>query len=158
MPSPGFIPLSDSELNVRAQNIAPLQDGASLLGSGPTHYMPQLQLSPNATILQAIGAVFFRRSRLFFREAAFFSGGEGCEWRAQRATVSREWGYNGENSFSALSPFVGARKGSSPNIPAPDFLFSSIHPKPPSHQIKQPLSKIAVNERAAIIDHLVAAS
>ena len=48
--------------------------------------------------------VFFRRSRLFFREAAFFSGGEGCEWRAQRTTVSREWGYNGENSFSALSP------------------------------------------------------
>ena len=126
MPPPGFIPLSDSELNVRAQNIAPLQDGASLLGSGPTHYMPKLQLSPNATILQAIGAVFFRRSRLFFREAAFFSGGEGCEWRAQRATVSREWGYNGENSFSALSPFAGSRKGFSPHIPA-SRLFVLFH-------------------------------
>ena len=34
------------------------------------------------TIRRAIGAVFFRRSRLFFREAAFSSGGEGCEWRA----------------------------------------------------------------------------
>ncbi|MDD6832088.1 MAG: hypothetical protein PUE80_02875 [bacterium] len=33
------------------------------------------------------GTVFFRRSRLFFREATFSSGGEGCEWRAQRATV-----------------------------------------------------------------------
>ena len=132
MPPPGFIPLSDSELNVRAQNIAPLQDGASLLGSGPTHYMPQLQLSPNATILQAIGAVFFRRSRLFFREAAFFSGGEGCEWRAQRATVSREWGYNGENSFSALSPFAGSRKGFCPHIPA-SRLFILFHPSKPHH-------------------------
>ena len=127
MPPPGFIPLSDSELNVRAQNIAPLQDGASLLGSGPTHYMPQLQLSPNATILQAIGAVFFRRSRLFFREAAFFSGGEGCEWGAKQPTVSSEWGYNGENSFSALSPFVGSRKGISPHIPA-SRLFVLFHP------------------------------
>ena len=80
MPPPGFIPLSDSELNVRAQNIAPLQDGASLLGSGPTHYMPQLQLSSNATIVQAIGAVFFggadffSAKRLFFRAARDVSG------------------------------------------------------------------------------------
>ena len=75
----------------------------------------------------ASGAVFFRRSRLFFREAAFSSGGEGCEWRAQRATVSSEWGYNGENSFSALSPFGGSRKGFSPHIPA-SRLFVLFHP------------------------------
>ncbi|MBS7374018.1 MAG: hypothetical protein KIG57_08125, partial [Muribaculaceae bacterium] len=94
-------------------------------------------------------------SRLFFREAAFSSGGEGCEWGAKQPTVSSEWGYNGENSFSALSPFVGSRKGFSPHIPA-SRLFVLFHPtqatiphiplKP--HQIKQPLSKIAVNERA----------
>ena len=135
MPPPGFIPLSDSELNVRAQNIAPLQDGASLLGSGPTHYMPQLQLSPNATILQAIGAVFFRRSRLFFREAAFFSGGEGCEWRAQRATVGAS-GDKAENEFSGFIPLVVPRKGFSPHIPA-SRLFVLFHPTqatiPPSH-------------------------
>ena len=125
MPPPGFIPLSDSELNVRAQNIALLQDGASLLGSGPTHYMPQLQLSPNATILQAIGAVFFRRSRLFFREAAFFSGGEGCEWRASRATVGAS-GDKAENGFSGFIPLAVPRKGFSPHIPA-SRLFSSFH-------------------------------
>ncbi|MGM9838972.1 MAG: hypothetical protein ACI307_02735 [Sodaliphilus sp.] len=78
----------------------------------------------------AAAAVFFRRSRPFFREAAFSSGGEGCEWGAKQPTVSSEWGYNGENSFSALSPFAGSRKGFSPHIPAPDFLFSFIHPKP----------------------------
>ena len=104
-------------------------------------------------------AVFFRRSRLFFREATFFSGGEGCEWGAKQPTVGSEWGYNGENSFSALSPFVGARKGFSPHIPA-SRLFVLFHPSKATkpHHIKQPLSKIAVNERAAIIDHLVAAS
>ncbi|MDD6901107.1 MAG: hypothetical protein PUE25_04710, partial [bacterium] len=69
----------------------------------------------------------FRRSRLFFREAAFSSGGEGCEWGAKQPTVSSEWGYNGENSFSALSPFVGSRKGFSPHIPA-SRLFVLFHP------------------------------
>ena len=83
-------------------------------------------------VRQAIGAVFFRRSRLFFREAAFFSGGEGCEWRAQRATVGSEWGYNGENSFSALSPFAGSRKGFSPHIPA-SRLFILFHPSKAHH-------------------------
>ena len=70
---------------------------------------------------------FFRRSRLFFREAAFSSGGEGCEWGAKQPTVSSEWGYNGENSFSALSPFAGSRKGFSPHIPA-SRLFVLFHP------------------------------
>ena len=60
-------------------------------------------------VLQAIGAVFFRRSRLFFREADFFSGGEGCEWSAKQPTVGSEWGYNDENSFSALYPFACSR-------------------------------------------------
>ena len=81
--------------------------------------------------LLPIAAVFFRRSRLFFREAAFSSGGEGCEWRAQRATVGSEWGYNGENSFSALSPFAGSRKGFSPHIPA-SRLFILFHPTMPT--------------------------
>ena len=49
------------------------------------------------------GAVFFRRSRLFFREAAFSSGGEGCEWRALRATVG-ESGDKAENEFSDFIP------------------------------------------------------
>ena len=88
-------------------------------------------------ILQAIGAVFFRRSRLFFREAAFFSGGEGCEWRAQRATVG-ESGDKAENEFSGFIPLAVPRKGFSPHIPA-SRLFVLFHPskpippKPPSH-------------------------
>ena len=66
----------------RAQNIAPLQVGES------THR----PASPYTAVRQAIGAAFFRRSRLFLREAAFFSGGEGCEWGAKQPTVCSEWG------------------------------------------------------------------
>ncbi|MDY4184663.1 MAG: hypothetical protein SOX83_01780, partial [Sodaliphilus sp.] len=66
----------------RAQNIAPLQVGES------THR----PASPYTAVRQTIGAVFFRRSRLFLREAAFFSGGEGCEWGAKQPTVCSEWG------------------------------------------------------------------
>ena len=65
--------------------------------------------SPYMAVRRAIGAVFFRRSRLFLREAAFFSGGEGCEWGAKQPTVGSEWGYNDENSFSALYPFACSR-------------------------------------------------
>ena len=101
----------------------------------------------------ASGAVFFRRSRLFFREAAFSSGSEGCEWRAQRATVG-ESGDKAENEFSDFIPLVVPRKGFSPHIPA-SRLFALFHTtqatKP--HQIKQPLSKIAVNERAVYRPH-----
>ena len=73
----------------------------------------------------ASGAVFFRRSRLFFREAAFSSGGEGCEWRAPRATVG-ESGDKAENEFSGFIPLAVPRKGFSPHIPA-SRLFSSFH-------------------------------
>ena len=74
----------------------------------------------------AIGAVFFRRSRLFFREAAFSSGGEGCEWRATRATVG-ESGDKTENEFSVFIPLAVPRKGESPHIPA-SRLFVLFHP------------------------------
>ena len=119
--------------------------------------------SPRCHPQSPIAEVFFRRSRLFFREAAFFSGGEGCEWRAQRATVG-ESGDKAENEFSGFIPLTVPRKGFSPHIPAPRLfvLFHpskaykahhptqahhpNTHPTQP-HQIKQPLSKIAVNER-----------
>ena len=77
-------------------------------------------------VLQAIGAVFFRRSRLFFREAAFFSGGEGCEWGAKQPTVG-ESGDKTENLFSGFIPLVVPRKGFSPHIPA-SRLFVLFHP------------------------------
>ena len=83
----------------------------------------------------ASGAVFFRRSRLFFREAAFSSGGEGCEWRAPRATVG-ESGDKAENEFSGFIPLAVPRKGFSPHIPAPDFLFISIPQCPQLHHPK----------------------
>ena len=74
----------------------------------------------------ASGAVFFRRSRLFFREAAFFSGGEGCEWCATRATVG-ESGKKAEKHIFGFIPLVVPRKGFSPHIPA-SRLFVLLHP------------------------------
>ena len=93
----------------------------------PAHRYGHDTLDTHDAPFFASGKVFFRRSRLFFREAAFSSGGEGCEWGAKQPTVSSEWGYNGENSFSALSPFDGSRKGFSPHIPA-SRLFVLFHP------------------------------
>ena len=74
---------------------------------------------------------FFRRSRLFFREAAFSSGSEGCEWRAQRATVG-ESGDKAENEFSDFIPLVVPRKGFCPHIPA-SRLFILFHPSKAHH-------------------------
>ena len=74
----------------------------------------------------ASAAVFFRRSRLFFREAAFFLGGEGCEWGAKQPTVG-ESGDKAENEFSGFIPLVVPRKGFSPHIPA-SRLFVLFHP------------------------------
>ena len=74
----------------------------------------------------ASGAVFFRRSRLFFREAAFFSGGEGCEWRAQRATVG-ESGDKAENLFLALSHSPSHERASALTSPPPTFCSFPYH-------------------------------
>ena len=89
---------------------------------------------------------FFRRSRLFFREAAFFSGGEGCEWRAQRATVGKS-GDKAENSFSGFIPLAVPRKGFSPHIPA-SRLFVLFHPtKPTIPQIHTSLQTLTKSSR-----------
>ena len=82
------------------------------------------------TIRQAIGEVFFRRSRLFFREAAFSSGDEGCEWGAKQPTVG-ESGDKAENEFSSFIPLVVPRKGFSPHIPA-SRLFVHFHTTMPT--------------------------
>ena len=120
MPLPGCIPLSNSALNVGAQYFAPAPQCA-----------PTQPPTPTPT-----GAVFFRRSRLFFREAAFFSGGEGCEWGAKQPTVG-ESGDKAENEFSGFIPLAVPRKGFSPHIPA-SRLFVLFHPTqatiPPSLQ------------------------
>ena len=71
-------------------------------------YSPPPGVATHDAVQQATGAVFFRRSRLFLREAAFFSGGEGCEWGAQRATVG-ESGDKAENLFSGFIPLAGSR-------------------------------------------------
>ena len=65
-------------------------------------------------------------SRSFFRRRGFFSGGEGCEWRAPRATVG-ESGDKAENEFSGFIPLAVPRKGFSPHIPA-SRLFVLFHP------------------------------
>ena len=63
---------------------------------------------PPDSFLCAIGAVFFRRSRLFLREAAFSSGSEGCEWGAKQPTVG-ESGDKAENEFSGFIPLACSR-------------------------------------------------
>ena len=92
----------------------------------------------------ASGAVFFRRSRLFFREAAFSSGGEGCEWGAKQPTVG-ESGDKAENEFSGFIPLAVPRKGFSPHIPA-SRLFVLFHPT----QATLPPNPIPPTQAAAI--------
>ena len=106
---------------------------------------PPATVAIHDSVRQAIAVFFFRRSRLFFREAAFFLGGEGCEWRAQRATVGKS-GDKAENSFSGFIPLAVPRKGFSPHIPA-SRLFVHFHTTMPTtpqpHNPHQPTPKIA---------------
>ena len=98
------------------------------VGRGKSPQVGTCPLDTHDALFFCYRRVFFRRSRLFFREAAFFSGGEGCEWGAKQSTVGKS-GDKAENEFSGFIPLAVPRKGFSPHIPAPDFLFSSIHPK-----------------------------
>ena len=115
---------------MRAQNIAPLQVGES------THR----PASPYTAVRQAIGAVFFRRSRLFLREAAFFSGGEGCEWGARAPPWARVV-IKLKTCFQALSHSLAHDRALALTSSPPDFLFSSIH-HPPLHPTKPPIPPI----------------
>ena len=112
---------------------------------------------------------FLRQAQFFFGEADFFSA-KRLFLRAARdvsgVRSSPPWArveIKLKMSFQALSHSSSHARASALTSPPPDFLFSSIHPKPPSHpsiqshhlthpskphQIKQPLSKRAVNERA----------
>ena len=70
--------------------------------------------------------VFFRRSRLFFREAAFFSGGEGCEWGAKQPTVGKS-GIKLKMSFQ-LYPTRRPTKGLQPShLRLPTFCSFPYH-------------------------------
>ena len=92
----------------------------------------------DAVAFFAAGVVFFGGADFFFAKRLFFRYGEGCEGRASRATVAGEWGYNGENSFSALSPFACSRQGVSPHIPtvAAFCSFPYIQSTYPKHTSK----------------------
>ena len=81
------------------------------------------------TIFCVRRSFFFRRSRLFFREAAFSSGGEGCEWGAQQPTVGAR-GKKLKTRFQALSHSSSHERASALTSPPPDFLFISIHQNP----------------------------
>ena len=140
---PGCIPLSEFiHQLVRAQNIESTVLSPPLIHT-MRHFLRQAQF-------------FFRRSRLFFREAAFSSCGEGCEWRAQRATVG-ESGDKAENEFSGFIPLAVPRKGFSPHIPA-SRLFIHFHttiptspPNPSSiHQVESIQSVGSVGSIASI--------
>ena len=96
----------------------------------PSHPSPPCNCRHPRFYQASHNRVFFRRSRLFFREAAFFSGGEGCEWRAPRATVGKS-GDKTENEFSGFIPLTVPRKGFSPHIPA-SRLFVLFHTSKPT--------------------------
>ena len=83
----------------------------------------------DAVVFFAAGVFFFRRSRLFFREATFFSGGEGCEWRALRHR-GREREKAEKHIFGFL-PLDVPRKGFSPHIPD-SRLFVLFHTTNPT--------------------------
>ena len=70
---------------------------------------------------------FFGGADFFFAKRLFFRYGEGCEGRALRATVAGEWGYNGENSFSAFIPIRLTTIGRQPSHPHRSGFFYSFH-------------------------------
>lgn len=84
--------------------------------------MPFATLSPSIPHSRSL----FSAEPTFFPAKRLFSGGEGCEWRAPRATVG-ESGDKAENEFSGFIPLAVPRKGFSPHIPA-SRLFVLFHP------------------------------
>ncbi len=141
MPPPCCIPLSDSALNVRAQNIAPLQDGASLLGSGSITAIP----SPASFAIH--GSSASHRRSFFFGEADFFSA-KRLFFRAARdvsgVRSNPPWArveIKLKTSFQALSHSLSHERASALTSPPPDFLFISIHRAPPSHKPHHPTQK-----------------
>ena len=142
---PGFIPLSDSALNVRAQNIAPLQDVESILGSGSTHYMPQLQLSTNTIYPASYRRSFFSAKRLFFRAARDVSGVRSSPpWARVEIKLKM--------SFRLLSHSPSHERALALTSPPPDFLFSFIHPKPPSLPPQKGTSLLVLPTANAILN------
>ena len=86
-------------------------------------------------------ADFFSAKRLFLREARDVSGAHSAPpWARVEIKL--------KTSFLALSLSSSHARASALTSPPPDFLLSSIPTQATKpHQIKQPLSKIAVNER-----------
>ncbi len=93
--------------------------------------MPSARPMPFATLPPSIphSRSFFSAKPTFFPRSGFFFGGEGCEWDAKQPTVGKS-GDKAENEFSGFIPLAVPRLGASPHIPAPDFLFISIHQNP----------------------------
>ncbi len=107
----------------RAQNIAPLQLIRCLIVECGGMGMPPIRCP---TVCGR--RVFFGGADFFFAKRLFFRYGEGCEGRASRATVAGEWGYNGENSFSAFIPIRLPTIGRQPSHPhRSGFFFVSCH-------------------------------
>ena len=123
--------LSFSHQLMRAQNIAPLQEGASLLGSGVAIHGSSASYRRSFFFGEAD---FFSAKRLFLRAARDVSG-EHSEPPWARVEIKLKM------SFQALSHSPSHARASALTSPPPDFLFSSIHPKPPSHHPPALLSK-----------------
>ena len=89
--------------------------------------VPWIYLPHDAVVFFVVGVFFFRRSRLFLREATFFRNGEGGEWRASRVTVGVKAKDNGEACFT-LDFDIMHTIGRQPSPPhRGDFLFFSIY-------------------------------
>ena len=125
--------LSFSHQLMRAQNIAPLQEGASLLGSGSaTAMLPPVDFAIHgspASYRRSFffgEADFFSAKRLFFRAARDVSGAHSVPpWARVEIKLKM--------SFQALAHSPSHERASALTSPPPDFLFSFIHPSPPSH-------------------------
>ena len=98
-------------------------------GKHPKRQSTHLPASPHTAVRRAIGAVFFRRSRLFLREAAFFRAARdvsGVRSAPPWARVEIKL----KMRFQTLSHSPSHERASALTSPPPDFLFSSIHQKP----------------------------
>ena len=111
-----------------------------LQGPSPSHPRPPATVAIHDSVRQAIAvfffgeADFFSAKRLFFRAARDVSGVRSSPPWA-RVVIKLKM------SFQALSHSPSHERALALTSPPPDFLFSSIHLKPPTHQPTNPPQK-----------------
>ena len=99
------------------------------VGRGKSPQVGTCPLDTHDAPFFASGAVFFRRSRLFFREAAFSSGARDVSGERSAPPWARVE-IKLKMSFQALSHSPSHERAKALTSTPPDFLFSSIHQNP----------------------------